>query len=84
MKIKEIQVCRLQPPDPTHEGPAQSRPGWGATSVQATPMNRFEEGIRWLGECEQNWSGQDYMACHTWWHLAMFHLETLKTAEHFV
>lgn len=46
MKIKEIQVCRLQPPEPLHDGPPQSRPGWGATSIQATPMNRFEEGIR--------------------------------------
>ncbi len=36
---------------------------------------RCQEGIRWLSEVEPNWSSQEYMACHTWWHLAMFHLE---------
>jgi len=42
---------------------------------------RCQEGIHWLGENEAHWSSQDYMACHTWWHLAMFHLERESYTE---
>ncbi|MDJ0841842.1 MAG: tetratricopeptide repeat protein [Acidobacteriota bacterium] len=38
-------------------------------------QGRFRAGIEWLRERQNDWSSQDYMACHNWWHLALFYFE---------
>ena len=43
MKITEVHVCDLQPPDPEHEGSQARRAGWQQTFKQATPMDKFDD-----------------------------------------
>ncbi|MFT5091008.1 MAG: L-rhamnonate dehydratase, partial [Planctomycetota bacterium] len=43
MKIIEVQVCDLQPPDPEREGAAPRRAPWTETFKQATPMDKFAD-----------------------------------------
>ncbi|MGY8827702.1 MAG: enolase C-terminal domain-like protein [Candidatus Latescibacterota bacterium] len=43
MKIIEVQVCDLQPPDPEREGAAPRRASWTETFKQATPMDKFAD-----------------------------------------
>jgi len=43
--IDRIEVLRLEPPPPEHEGSKPWRPGWQKTFRQATPFDRFDERV---------------------------------------
>ena len=43
--IDRIEVFRLEPPPPGHEGSKPWRPGWQKTFRQATPFDRFDERV---------------------------------------
>jgi hypothetical protein len=36
---------------------------------------RAEEGAAWLRRREADWAPGELLACHNWWHLALFHLD---------
>ncbi|MCC6470505.1 MAG: tetratricopeptide repeat protein [Alphaproteobacteria bacterium] len=38
-------------------------------------QGRACEGIDWLARRQQDWAGDNGLAYHNWWHLALFHLE---------
>ena len=43
--IDRIEVFRLEPPPPEHEGTTPWRPGWHHTFRQATPFDRFDTAV---------------------------------------
>jgi len=51
--------------------------GWTVhAAVHVMEMQgRYEEGIRFLAEREQDWAPDNGFAFHNWWHLALFQLE---------
>lgn len=44
-------------------------------------QGRVESGIEWLRGRIDDWSHDNMMAVHNWWHLALFHLELGDTAR---
>ena len=44
-------------------------------------QGRVDEGIGWLRGREADWSRDNMLAIHNWWHLALFHLELGHTRE---
>jgi tetratricopeptide (TPR) repeat protein len=38
-------------------------------------QGRHREGIEWLSDLSPNWGACNNFAYHTWWHLALYHLE---------
>ena len=44
-------------------------------------QGRVEEGIAWLDGRREDWSADNMLAIHNWWHLALFHLDRDETAE---
>ncbi|WP_455281759.1 tetratricopeptide repeat protein [Cupriavidus necator] len=44
-------------------------------------QGRQDEGIDWLSGRAADWSQDNMMAVHTWWHLALFHLELGHTRQ---
>ncbi|MEE2659579.1 MAG: mandelate racemase/muconate lactonizing enzyme family protein [Candidatus Latescibacterota bacterium] len=44
-KIAAVETYRLEPPPPESEGTKTRRASWGATFRQATPLDRFDDGI---------------------------------------
>lgn len=42
-------------------------------------QGRQEAGIEWLSAREADWSQDNMMAVHNWWHLALFYLELGQT-----
>lgn len=38
-------------------------------------QGRAAEGIRWMGERSEHWTGAGASSTHVWWHLALYHLE---------
>lgn len=38
-------------------------------------QGRVEEGIAWLNTRRDDWSADNMLAVHNWWHLALFHLD---------
>lgn len=44
-------------------------------------QGRQDEGIEWLRARETDWSRDNMMAIHNWWHLALFNLELGRTSE---
>ena len=55
----------------------QLRDGWAVHAVTHVMEmeNRYDEGIDWLLNREQDWAPDNAFAYHNWWHLALFHLE---------
>ena len=43
-------------------------------------QGRHEEGLRWLADREAEWSVDNGLSVHNWWHKALFHLEALDHA----
>ena len=43
-------------------------------------QGRHIEGVQWLRTREPDWSPDNGLAVHLWWHLALFHLESLDSA----
>ena len=43
-------------------------------------QGRHEEGVKWLIERNADWAVDNGLSVHNWWHLALFHLESLDTA----
>jgi len=44
-KIAEVEVCNLEPPDPTEPGASPRREAWTRTFKQATPMGKFDDHL---------------------------------------
>ncbi|MGY8527054.1 tetratricopeptide repeat protein [Paracidovorax citrulli] len=44
-------------------------------------QGRTDDGIQWLQGRGSDWSQDNMMAVHNWWHLALFHLEQGDTAR---
>lgn len=44
-------------------------------------QGRQDEGIDWLSGRAADWSQDNMMAVHNWWHLALFHLELGHTTQ---
>jgi len=38
-------------------------------------QGRHREGVKWLTDLSANWGACNNFAYHTWWHLALYHLE---------
>lgn len=49
--------------------------GWHAVAHVMEMQGRHEDGIAWLGNNSEAWSGESFFAVHNWWHLALYHLE---------
>ena len=43
-------------------------------------QGRHAEGVQWLRTRQADWAADNGLAVHLWWHLALFHLESLDTA----
>ncbi len=43
-------------------------------------QGRHDEGVAWLAERHADWTVDNGLSVHNWWHLALFHLEALDTA----
>lgn len=54
---------------------------WHAVSHVHEMRNRPDEGIAWLRSNPAAWSQDSFLACHNWWHLAVFHLERDEVDE---
>ena len=44
-------------------------------------QGRVEEGIAWLESRRDDWSADNMLAVHNWWHLALFHLDRDDIAQ---
>ena len=44
-------------------------------------LGRARDGIRWAGERAPLWAGDDPLAVHNWWHVALFNLRLGRTAQ---
>lgn len=44
-------------------------------------QGRAEEGVAWLTGRREDWSADNMLSIHNWWHLALFHLDRDETAE---
>jgi hypothetical protein len=44
-------------------------------------QGRVEEGIAWLNSRREDWSAENMLAVHNWWHLALFHLDRDETDQ---
>ncbi len=44
-------------------------------------QGRVEEGIAWLDGRRGDWSTDNMLSIHNWWHLALFHLDRDEIAE---
>jgi hypothetical protein len=44
-------------------------------------QGRHGEGVQWLNARRSDWALDNGLAVHNWWHLALFHLETLDTTR---
>lgn len=44
-------------------------------------QGRTEEGVHWLAAREADWAPENLLACHNWWHRALFHLDRGEFAE---
>jgi hypothetical protein len=43
-------------------------------------QGRYADGLKWLTARHADWAVDNGLAVHMWWHLALFHLESLDTA----
>ena len=43
-------------------------------------QGRHADGVQWLNARHADWAVDNGLSIHHWWHLALFHLETLDTA----
>lgn len=55
----------------------EARDGWAVHAVTHVMemQNRYDEGIEWLRNQEQDWAPNNAFAFHNWWHLALYHME---------
>ncbi|MFJ3460266.1 tetratricopeptide repeat protein [Achromobacter spanius] len=44
-------------------------------------QGRVDEGIAWLNGRRDDWSSDNMLSIHNWWHLALFHLDREDIAE---
>lgn len=44
-------------------------------------QGRIRDGVDWLTARERDWSIDNGLAIHNWWHMALFHLELGEAAE---
>jgi hypothetical protein len=44
-------------------------------------QGRHADGVQWLNDRHADWALDNGLAVHNWWHLALFHLETLDTTR---
>ncbi len=44
-------------------------------------QGRHADGVQWLNARRADWALDNGLSVHNWWHLALFHLETLDTAR---
>ena len=44
-------------------------------------QGRQEEGIKFIKEREQDWKQAESLACHNYWHLALYHIERGEFSE---
>lgn len=44
-------------------------------------QGRVDEGIAWLNGRRDDWSTDNMLSIHNWWHLALFHLDRDETDE---
>lgn len=44
-------------------------------------QGRSQEGVQWLANTAVHWQEDNGMACHNWWHKALFHLELSEIDE---
>ena len=44
-------------------------------------QGRHEEGVQFLRALQPDWAVDNGLSVHLWWHLALFHLESLDTAS---
>jgi tetratricopeptide (TPR) repeat protein len=43
-------------------------------------QGRDQEGVQWLSTRSADWAPENMLACHNWWHLALYYLERNDTA----
>src|SRR5690606_3573631 len=55
----------------------QPRDPWAVHAVAHVMemQGRVEEGVNWLESRTNDWSGDNFLEPHNWWHLALFHLD---------
>mgnify|MGYP000857336907 CR=1 FL=1 len=49
--------------------------GWHAVAHVIEMRNRPQDGIAWLQPNAASWAPESFLAVHSWWHLALYHLE---------
>uniref|UniRef100_A0A914UUI7 Tetratricopeptide repeat protein 38 n=1 Tax=Plectus sambesii TaxID=2011161 RepID=A0A914UUI7_9BILA len=51
--------------------------GWATHAMaHCFEMNgRYEEGIKFMSNTVQDWSSCNFLACHNFWHTALYHIE---------
>ncbi len=56
---------------------ANPRDPWAVHAVAHVMemQGRIRDGIEWLTSREQDWAPDNGLACHNWWHLALYHLD---------
>ncbi len=54
-----------------------SRDPWAIHAVAHVMemQNRYNEGIEWYTEREEDWAPDNGFAFHNWWHLTLYHME---------
>jgi tetratricopeptide (TPR) repeat protein len=61
----------------------QPRNGWAQHAVAHVMemQSRQHDGIRWMRDNEANWTRDNFLQVHNWWHLALFHYDLGETEE---
>ena len=80
-----LEECNLYPQAEAAGREALARDPRGPWAVHAVAhvmemQGRHSEGAAWLQDRRSDWSVDNGLAIHLWWHLALFRLETLDTA----
>jgi len=54
---------------------------WHAVAHVLEMQDRRGDGIAWLRADSEAWSRESFFCVHTWWHLALFHLDRGEVGE---
>ncbi|CAG2100045.1 unnamed protein product [Medioppia subpectinata] len=56
---------------------ANRNDGWATHAISHVMVmeGRVDEGIDFMSSTVKDWSACNYLACHNFWHLALFHIE---------
>ncbi len=61
----------------------QPRDPWAVHAVAHVMemQGRVDEGVNWLESRTNDWSGDNFLEPHNWWHLALFHLDRERASR---